>query len=391
MTFFVTAGIIRRHHHRIERLSRLGHDIGSHGLYHSRFDLLPPEQQSYILEESYRIFTNAGFAVRGFRSPYLNYDESTRKALDLGPFSWTSGEVIFWNKGLKQIAGMDRLDVLYRYHCCGQMLSLPDLSRRVMDIPVSVPDDEILCERYRVRDTKNLYNHWVRVFEEIHSSGEMFHLLFHPERFWGVHEALGGVLDYVRRARPLVWHPTLNELADWWKRRNEWNWRRLDNGQVTIDAPIEATVLVKGRASESESPESNHFYKDYDPQPPAKTYPAFTIGVSPACPPTLTEFLHGEGFLAEQADSAQGHSLFLDRPGFKICEARKLLDEIDACTNPILRLWRWPNGCRSAFCISADICAVDLRDFIERTQHFDSPVRSRGANSENRRRSSGSI
>jgi len=384
MTFFVTAGTIRRHRHRIERLRRLGHDIGSHGLYHSRFDLLPPEHQAYILGESHRILTNAGFEVHGFRSPYLNYNESTRNALDLGPFIWTSGEVIFWNKGLRQIAGMDRLEALYSYHLWDLMLSLPDLSRRVMDIPVSAPDDEILYERYRVRDANGLYGQWIRVFEEIHSAGEMFHLMFHTERFSRVHKAIGDVLDYVRRARPPVWHATLNELADWWKRRSEWSWHRLDNGQVTIDAPAEATVLVKGRASESESPESNRFYKDYHPQPRAETYPAFTIGVSPTCPPSLREFLHGEGFLAEQAASAQGHSLFLSCPDFKLNEARKLLDEVDACTKPILRLWRWPNGCRSAFCISADICAIDLRDFIERTQHFRTPYHYRKAKSEKR-------
>jgi hypothetical protein len=371
MTFFVTAGVMQRHRHRIERLHNLGHDIGSHGLHHSRLDLLPLEYQSHILRESHRILTDAGFTVHGFRSPYLNYDQNTREALDQSPFSWTSGKVIFWNQGLRDAAGMERLEELYNYSCWDQRLSLPDMSRRVIDLPISAPDDEILYERYRVRAPKDLYHYWMRVFEHIHSCGEMFNLLIHAERFLQINGAVGALVDHVRRSSPPVWCPTLDELADWWRRRSAWSWHRTEGGGITIDAPAEATVLVKESASKPDGPESHHFYRNYHTQPDTSTYPPFTIGLSSKCPPTLRECLHREGFFVEHSASPQEHSLFLDRPDFKDTHVRKLFDEIDACNKPLLRLWRWPHACRSAFCISGDVCAIDLRDFLDRMKHFD--------------------
>ncbi|MEJ2080117.1 MAG: polysaccharide deacetylase family protein, partial [Acidobacteriota bacterium] len=91
ITFFVSAGVIGRHRSRIERLKRLGHEIGSHGVYHSRMDLLDRSRQLHVLEESQILLERAGFDPQGFRSPYLSYDQGTREALESSRFLWTSG------------------------------------------------------------------------------------------------------------------------------------------------------------------------------------------------------------------------------------------------------------------------------------------------------------
>jgi hypothetical protein len=67
---------------------------------------------------------------------------------------------------------------------------------------------------------------------------------------------------------------------------------------------------------------------------------------------------------------AKKDTLWLDYPSFDPKNARAMLDEIDRSEAPLLRLWRWPGAYRCVFCISADICAIDLKDFIDRTRNF---------------------
>ncbi|MBZ5499101.1 MAG: DUF354 domain-containing protein [Acidobacteriia bacterium] len=373
MTFFVSAGVLARHAPRIKRLHKMGHDIGSHGMFHSRMDLLSPEDQLGILEESHRLLTEAGFQASGYRSPYLNYNEDTYEALTRSPYSWSSGEVILWDNGWGQNAGTRRLDSLSNYIPAGQRISRPRLRGRMVEIPVTAPDDEILYERYRVRQKDRIHETWFHVFEKIHSAGEFFHLLFHPERFLYIRESLGDLAKHVSEVRPAVWRCKLSELAHWWEERSTWQWHRAEDGSIIIDGPAQSAVLVKGSGSELLLPESDYFYKKYRLHPSASSYPAFIIGLSPRCPESLARFLHEEGFPTERAASAKGFSIFLDRADFKPSDARALLDEIDGSEKPLLRLWRWPNGYRSAFGISADICAVDLKDFRERTRHFGAP------------------
>src|SRR5512143_3391197 len=139
ITFFVSSGTIKRHRHRIERLHMLGHDIGSHGVFHARMDLLDFDSQLAILNESHRTLSHAGFDVQGFRSPYLNYSEATRQALNQSPSSWTSGEVILWKNGLGLHSTVERLGPLYHFHTSDERLSLPRLRGRVLDIPIPAP------------------------------------------------------------------------------------------------------------------------------------------------------------------------------------------------------------------------------------------------------------
>lgn len=127
MTFFVTAATVQRHRNRIERLKALGHDIGSHGTFHTRMDLLNCESQLKKLRENYRILADSGHSPRGFRIPYLNYNSDTRKALELSPYKWTSGEVILWDDGLQSTSAVYRLEKLCGYHRSTEQLSVPQI------------------------------------------------------------------------------------------------------------------------------------------------------------------------------------------------------------------------------------------------------------------------
>jgi peptidoglycan/xylan/chitin deacetylase (PgdA/CDA1 family) len=371
ITFFVTAGVIQRHSHRIDRLKRLGHEVGSHGIFHSRMDILDFDSQLEILRDSYRTLVDSGQVIRGFRSPYLNYNSQTREALEMSPYTWTSGEVILWGDGSSECASAQRLDELYSYRRSDEQLSLPTLRRRVLDIPITLPDDEMLYERLRIRDHRAQRIFWAKIFGEIHRRGELFHILFHPERFHRTGKAIGGVIDAVHGCRPGPWCTTLDRLADWWLRRSRWQWRRIDEAHVAITCPPEATILINQKdAAPGESNGNEYIYGRYRIHPTASVYPAHTITLSTGCPANLEQFLHAEGFLVERTDAVHDRSLYLDRCDFDERDARSLLAELETHPAPLLRVWRWPDAHPSAFCISADICAIDFWDFYNRVTHF---------------------
>jgi hypothetical protein len=199
-------------------------------------------------------------------------------------------------------------------------------------------------------------------------------MLFHPERFLHIHSAVRAVVDHIQSRGPAVWMTQLNDLAQWWDRRSRWSWKRVGDGRVNLEIPEEATVMLKGSSGETTSsdrlPEEEMIWKNYRALSSAESYPAWTIGLSKRSPRELQDFLHNEGFLVESTDQPEKHALYLDKAEFSHSDTRKVLDEIDSCEEPLLRLWRWPNRCQSAFCISADICAIDLRDFWDRTRNF---------------------
>ena len=406
MTFCVTAGLIARHRPRIERLAALGHEIASHGLFHSRMDQLDYDRQREILTESHRLLSDAGFRSSGYRSPSLNSNADTVRALEESPYRWTSGDLIFWRNGFAANATVHRLDALYRIRESEERISVPEMRGGRVEIPLSAPDDEILYERYRVRDPGLMLKTWREVSDQVYRRGELLHLMFHPERYPRLREALTGLIDHLAARRPAVWMPTLNELADWWRARSAWSWRRV-GPRVAVDAPAEAVLLVKmpreaadsasrddstaGEAPLAESGSSElgtrnselgtgnrelgtwnrePLFGDYCPVERAETYPALTVGLSPRCPDRLEAFLHGEGFLVRRSVDSGNVSLFLDRDDFDEAEGRGLLDEIDRSPKPLLRLWRWPGEYRSALVLSSDVCAIDLRDFAARTAHF---------------------
>ena len=85
----------------------------------------------------------------------------------------------------------------------------------------------------------------------------------------------------------------------------------------------------------------------------------------------MVNSLVDEGFLVERSEQCSAHSLYLE--GYESFEERDklpLLQHIDKSPLPVLRLWRWPNGARSAFTISSDVDAIALMGFVRRSLHW---------------------
>jgi hypothetical protein len=83
----------------------------------------------------------------------------------------------------------------------------------------------------------------------------------------------------------------------------------------------------------------------------------------------LARWLQLEGYLVQRTGEA-GPGVRLERTALEPGAERQLLAELEAADPPLPRLERWPRPCTAAMAVSADICAIDLRDFVDRAWHF---------------------
>ncbi|MDP2688792.1 MAG: polysaccharide deacetylase family protein [Deltaproteobacteria bacterium] len=384
VTFCITASLLHSHRDFIERSFRGScHEYAAHGYFHSNMKKKDREEQERILESSYRLFRKCEIDVAGFRCPYLSYNRKTLEALSASPYSWTSNNIIFWDKffssGRGSQAHLKKLGLLYRTWNSNEYMSVPRYMGRVLDIPITAPDDEMIYERCRIKGNAEIGKVWNRILRKVHGRGELFHLLFHPERFQFVGGAIRSVVEVARELDQPVWFATLNEITGWWKKRRKTSWAADKTGarRLVLRAPNEATVLVKNRDGALDG-----FYRGYYPAREAapgsglyvfnSIFPdEHTIRISAKASPRLEEFLVNEGFLVKRHEAGGSGTLFIDGSGkFGKEDEMKLLDRIDEAPYPLVRVWRWPRGARSAFTISSDVDSIDIGDYLKRFFNF---------------------
>jgi hypothetical protein len=97
--------------------------------------------------------------------------------------------------------------------------SLPMLNDNLVEIPVSLPDDEILIERLD-GDEILIESVWKHILYQSYQRGELFTLQLHPERIWICQNALSTIIREARLLFPTVWCARMDEVAAWWKARH---------------------------------------------------------------------------------------------------------------------------------------------------------------------------
>jgi hypothetical protein len=244
----------------------------------------------------------------------------------------------------------------------------PRLQHGLVDIPVAVPDDEILLDRLRFAEPA-LSAEWLHILELTYRRGELFTVQLHPERIPELGPALDATLAEARGRRPAVWIARLDEIADWWLRRSHFSLvvTRAGAGRchVRLDADADATLLVRGLAV-PRSPwygadsrcESRQFEVEADRLP--------IVSISRRSPAEVAVFVAEEGYATQISDDGEGSGAHVDVSTPTWSEAA-VLDSIAAAPGPLVRVWRWPDGARSALAVSGDIDALTLRDFVARS------------------------
>lgn len=376
-TFPVTAKILSRHPDLIKKFSDAGAEFAVHGYKHIDYTKSSADVLFQHLQKATKIFERHNIAFLGFRFPYLRWDKEHLDIIRNYPFKWDSSLCILWdvfkNMPFEKRKWITYQSVLsqYDYRDSRSYVSLPRFlnNSEVLEIPVSLPDDDLLFDRLNIKNEKILGQIWGDILRQTYLRGEIFTLQLHPERISMFKKALESVVQTAKQLNPKVWISSLDAIYKWWNERSEFGviLKSKGNGyEVEVNCTRRATLLLKtfhlrkNRVYDSYSVIKEHKFRIRGNKRPV-------LGIPKESSPKMLHFLKNEGFVFETTEQKEDYALHLDNAkNFSEKDEMKTLGLIHTCNLPLIRFWRWPNRCRSALSVTGDIDALTSIDFFPR-------------------------
>ncbi len=366
-TFPMTALPMSRNPSFARRLLERGAELAVHAWSHIDLAALDLEGQRTHMGRAVELFRSCSVPFTGFRAPYLHWNEDTMRVVGEFQFRYSSNQTVWWDvldrstMTPSQKEGMQRGQAFYRPLPVAEMRVLPFRRDGFVEIPVSLPDDEIPLDRMYIHDAGYLSEMWRRILDTSYQRGELFTLQLHPERIDFFAGALRGLLVDARSRKPRVWIATLDEIAQWWdaKARNRAQFvREGDRFRVEVTACPGTTVVVRANGSErTQTPAV--FVVESSARP--------CVGVAPGSSREALAVLADLGYIVEVGERADGYAVHLgrvERHDFAAIDAcRRVIEE---SRKPLVRFGVWPDACKSALSVTGDIDALTIWDFMHR-------------------------
>jgi peptidoglycan/xylan/chitin deacetylase (PgdA/CDA1 family) len=377
LTIFIPANVLDKHSTLVHKYYIQGVEFGVHGNRHVDHSLLTLKTQRRQLRCAQETFGRWSIKSTGFRAPYLRSGPNLSKALEITGFSYDSSRTILWQIENPQIpahiaeAAYKRIisfcDPLY----ADTHPALPQIYGRLVEIPVSLPDDEILIDRLGGGSSALVENIWLDILSQTYRRGEVFTIQLHPERATLCAPGLAVLLDKARTFTPPVWITSLNEVAAWWRshadavidiqKTSDSAWR------FSVKEPVSATILARDvEVYEPTSLWADGYWQVAGATCTVQSPRQPIIGASQRSAHTMVNFLRQQGYIVQIADDAKNYSIYLDREDFTLQDHLSLLAQIEERNTPLVRLSRWPGGAKSALCITGDLDAVTALDYFWR-------------------------
>lgn len=371
----ITATVSERHPKLIQKLNARGVDFGVHGYRHANLANYSSKRIREEIAKAVSIFQQKAIPFRGFRCPYLRWNKDVLHILQELHFSWDSSHSIAWNAIEGEIPE-EKLPV-YQKHLerngfkrASDWLSLPRFCNNLVEIPVSLPTDDMLIDQLGIIDSAIIERIWGKILSETHDRGELFVLQLHPERIAFCKVALKSLLETSKAYRHPIWIASLSEISSWWREKSTFGFRlnRTERGRYRIQLTCSdrCTVLIKNIASNSMKDFFNGYKVVVGNEIQIETSSKPAIGVSKKASPNLIPFLKNEGFFFEVSDNREEYGIYLDGDKHTPEDEVRLLNLIEGSQAPIMRFWRWPDGARSALAATGDVCALTSFDFLLR-------------------------
>jgi peptidoglycan/xylan/chitin deacetylase (PgdA/CDA1 family) len=378
-TFPITADLLMKNDHMINYLLDDHVEFAVHGYNHIDYSQLSHNEQRAHFDMAVRVFKRSFIKFAGFRCPYLRYNDDTLGALSNLPFTWDSSQAIFWDvlgpyKFKKRFHHyFDKVLTQYDVKMAENFVSIPKIEQNLVEIPVSLPDDDLLISRLKIRDPQLLDMILQDMLSLTYIRGELFTLLLHPERIMYYKGSIDHLLEMALSLKPKVWVSSMKQIAEWWqeKRRFKIDIHPLGNYKYQINAKCldRATLLCK---------KPNHtngsFYNGYEVINErsfiVESFRIPLVGVAANSSPQLQDLLINEGIPFERSFERHKYAVFISDEDYgDEKDERKVLRKIDQASWPLLRFWRWPDECRNALALTGDIDAFTIFDFFPRIFH----------------------
>ena len=373
-TWPATACVLARHPDLLRRYADEGAELAVHGLVHGDHARYDYATQRETIARAVGIFERAGLEPSGFRGPYLRYNDATLTVLRELGFRYHSSQAFAFPRygpsgnALPGNRAYELALELYSARDAARLAVRPRFRDGLVDIPVAIPDDEIILERLRLDDAAATAE-WLRIFDLSHARGDLFTIQLHPERVYELEGALRATLTAAAGRRPRVFFARLDEIAEWWRRRGGFTLAVTRSApgsvRVNLDADGEARLVTRGLAVDGEPWDGSETLVDRRSfEASSERMPV--VGVSRRTPRDVRAFLTEEGLPYEDSEDRGAYGAYVD-----IAEAdwseTAVLDSIERSPGPLVRLLRWPRGARSALAVTGDIDALTLKDFVLRS------------------------
>ncbi|MFH1063090.1 MAG: polysaccharide deacetylase family protein [Candidatus Omnitrophota bacterium] len=237
--FFIPAVIIKKYSKTIKGLNADSIEWGIHSDAHTDLSVLSENEQKQHVSNAIEIFDRLAIPFLGFRAPYLKINEKTLEVLAQEKrFLYDSSWTVLW----EQIYDERRYSYSWAANFYKPKLSCLQKSKpfkvnSILEIPVSLPDDDILVDRDKM-DVQEVSRMWSQMLEACVKRNELFVLQLHPERIFDVAEALEDLIKKAKTFDPPIWITTLGDIAKWHK-------DEFDNNKPWPD-PYEAALCISG-------------------------------------------------------------------------------------------------------------------------------------------------
>ncbi len=241
-TFPVTAMVLDRHPGLAKVLG--GMEVAVHGYRHRDISNLGAEEQEKLMRISLKTFKSHGLKVVGFRAPYLRSNKATLIAAKRAGFLYDSSTPSAWRSGGKVDDSPALRVALSSYGLDEIKNHFPILQDSIIEMPVAIPDDEILVDRLSIKSNEQLSEIFLGMVDSALESGGHLVLQLHPERFVIFEKALEAILKKTKAVGG--WIASLGEVASWWRTREEDGqmWPDGSRFALTITGDIDAVTLT---------------------------------------------------------------------------------------------------------------------------------------------------
>lgn len=201
----------------LKSLCHDGFEIAVHGFHHEDFSSLSEERLREDIARAKEVFGKYGFHPTGYRAPYLRSRADLLPLLAENGFAYGSSRTLIFDRSLaKNKTFLDRTDeIAIDLYGSKRVEKMTDSVERVEDtveIPVSLPDDEIIIDRMGIKENDLLE---ILIEDTIRSAlrfSSFAIIQIHPERYMIARKALLSVAS--RLSGEGVNFITINSLAD---------------------------------------------------------------------------------------------------------------------------------------------------------------------------------
>ena len=365
-SFPITASVVKEHLSAVSPFAD-SFVFMPHGFTHVDYSALDKKTVSRHIHKGKEILHafSPGKEI-GFRAPYLRYNDTVRDVLIDEDFLFDSSRTIFVDVPGIALSSRDRkiMEDLYSPALFRVALSLPAYDSRLVEIPVTLPDDEITVDRLHMRDKNDLLKVFQAVAEKIFAHQEMFIMQLHPERIPFLFQPLHQLLSDMTSSRNL-WLTDLPSLAAWFKQCADADYHIEPDNKTITWKDIEKRKII---ARHVQWQSGNKITWNSEKTP--------VIFAGPACDADIVRQLEIDGFFITRNPSLSNKcSCVLDEKLSFSAEAyRKIRKELMQTEEPLIFLSRWPENKEGVFCLSGDIDALTWKDFFSRFQHFSEGI-----------------